>query len=130
MQSNNNPTTYDEIVQGIIHPISENFFLTLHLLLSCYFTFILYIAALPHTDGTICLLWFFIDWHINAILLYPLMRYSRKVIRKPLGIPLFLITLLGIFFLTANYLAHTLQGAINLLPHSGYMPIIIQLLVK
>ena len=130
MQNNNNQTTYDEIVQGIIHPISENFFLTLHLLVSCYFTLVLYIAASPHIDGTVCLLWFFIDWHINAILLYPLMKYSRKVIRKPLGVPLFLITLIGVLSLTASYLAPTLRGAINLLPQSGYMPIIIQLLIK
>ncbi len=130
MQNNNNHTTYDEIMHGIIHPISENFFLTLHLLLSCYLTFILYIAALPQIDGIKCLLGFVIDWHINAILLYPLMRYSRKLIKKPLGLSLILIILFGIFLLTAGYLAHIFQGALNLLPQSGYRPIIIQLLIK
>ena len=94
MQENQNGT-----IRPIFHVAEEflNYFIfLLHMVMTAYVTFLLYLANRPEEQGTVCLVAFFIDWNILLFLTMPLLKYVKRVMEKPAG--LLLLLLFAVFF--------------------------------
>ena len=80
MQENQNLT-----IRPLFHVAEEfisYFVFLLHMIITAYITFLIYLANRHDGLGTICLVAFFIDWNILLFVTMPLLRYVKKGCRK------------------------------------------------
>lgn len=109
----------------IADPLLNYLLFFLHMYITCYITFLLYFAIRPVTQGTICIVSFFIDWNLIALLTLPLLKRGKKAVQKPIIIFVLILVLIPLFLLVVslseNNIVLSVQEGIR-----HYMPIFIR----
>ena len=111
MQENQNLT-----IRPLFHVAEEfisYFVFLLHMIITAYITFLIYLANRPDGLGTICLVAFFIDWNILLFVTMPLLRYVKKVVEKPAGLLLALLVAIIVGFLLISTADENISTSIS-----------------
>ena len=117
----------DELVHEVVDPVFNYFVFLLHMLLTCYLTLLLYLAAQPKIDGDVCLVCFFVDWNILALLTFPLMQYTKRLLFNPFGFFLLMLVVVLLITVFGHDLAIIVENALDSV-FGHYEPIFFRLL--
>ena len=126
MQNNYHNESLGGMLHGGLLIVSNFFWIVVHMLITCYITLVIYLIYPYPEDGTTCLLCFFIDWHLIALLTIPLMRLTKKLLQEPLFLFMTIILCLLLIILLGKQLESLFQSALVVVKNN-YTPLIFRL---
>ena len=115
MNNDNSPTknVYTELRRDFLYPFVNCLLCTLHLVISCYITILLWLTLKPDYSIHANLVFFILDWHVIAVITIIIGLMTKRLFHIPFGLLFAYFVLFAIVLRFGKPLGEVLKFANN-----------------